>query len=493
MNTPVFSSLDINALGRYDALARLTALDRAYGIVEFDLTGRIISVNALFCTILDYQPEALIGQSHLLLLPPEQHGEHEHFWQGVLCGKIHTGAFHRIARGGRSVWIHATYTPITDEAGALLGVIKLAHDITPEVLAEQRVEQQSQLFDIIVAAHQGFLLDRNLASACDTVFERLLSVSQSAYGFIGIVQYEDGQPSLYVPSISNLSWDEATHAWYEQQRQSRGGLIFSKLDNLFGHVVTHNTLVCCNDLPRHPASRGTSPRGHPHLDCFLGIPLRHKGEAIGMIALANRPGGFDETLVTLLEPLTTALGTLVHARNLEDERSRMERELRFNAEHDFLTKLPNRSHFFSQANPLLERFLRHSAEGETCCLALIDIDFFKQINDEHGHLAGDAVLETLAQLLMQAVRGSDLVARFGGEEFIMLLRGVTLGDAQSLMDHLRQKIERHPFLYQERQIAVTISVGVTPYQPDYQRVDDWLQCVDLRLYEAKRLGRNRIA
>jgi hypothetical protein len=61
------------------------------------------------------------------------------------------------------------------------------------------------------------------------------------------------------PSISNVSWDEATHAWYEQQRQSRGGLIFSKLDNLFGHVVTHNTLVCCNDLPSHPASRGVSP------------------------------------------------------------------------------------------------------------------------------------------------------------------------------------------------------------------------------------------
>lgn len=88
-----------------------------------------------------------------------------------------------------------------------------------------------------------------------------------------------------------------------------------------------------------------SPRGHPHLESFLGIPIRHKGEAIGMIALANRPGGFDETHVSLLEPLTTALGTLIHARNLEDERSRMERVLRFNAEHDFLTKLPNRSSF----------------------------------------------------------------------------------------------------------------------------------------------------
>ncbi|MGE6108103.1 GGDEF domain-containing protein [Aeromonas sobria] len=272
-----------------------------------------------------------------------------------------------------------------------------------------------------------------------------------------------------------------------------GGLIFSKLDNLFGHVVTHNTLVCCNDLPRHPASRGVSPHGHPHLDSFLGIPIRHKGEAIGMIALANRPGGFDEALVTLLEPLTTTLGTLIHARNLEDERSRMERVLRFNAEHDFLTKLPNRSSFFSQANLLLEHIQRHPAEGEACCLALIDIDFFKQINDEHGHLAGDAVLRELAQLLMQTVRSQDLVARFGGEEFIMLLRHTALEAAHGIMERTRQQIANHPFLHQRQEIAVTISAGITPYQMSYRCMDDWLQCVDQRLYEAKRRGRNRIA
>lgn len=291
MNIPAIRSRDIDTFDRYEALARLTALDRTYGMVEFDLDGRMVSVNLLFCSMFGYAPDALVGQSHLLLLPPELHAEYGRFWQGVLKGEIHSGEFRRVMHDGGTLWIHATYMPITDEAGALLGVIKLAHDITSEVLAKQRVEQQSQLFDIVVAAHQSFLLDRNLASACDTVFERLLSVSQSTYGFIGIVQYEEGLPSLYIPSISNVSWDEATHAWYEQQRQNRGGLIFSKLDNLFGHVVTHNTLVCCNDLPSHPASRGVSPRGHPRLDSFLGIPIRHKGEAIGMIALANRPCG----------------------------------------------------------------------------------------------------------------------------------------------------------------------------------------------------------
>lgn len=493
MNTPAIRSRDIDTFDRYEALARLTALDRTYGMVEFDLDGRMVSVNLLFCRMFGYAPDALVGQSHLLLLPPELHAEYGRFWQGVLKGEIHSGEFRRVMHDGGTLWIHATYMPITDEAGALLGVIKLAHDITSEVLAKQRVEQQSQLFDIVVAAHQSFLLDRNLASACDTVFERLLSVSQSTYGFIGIVQYEEGLPSLYIPSISNVSWDEATHAWYEQQRQNRGGLIFSKLDNLFGHVVTHNTLVCCNDLPSHPASRGVSPRGHPRLDSFLGIPIRHKGEAIGMIALANRPCGFDETLVTQLEPLTTALGTLIHARNLEDERSRMERVLRFNAEHDFLTKLPNRSSFFTQANILLDHIQRHPAEGEACCLVLIDIDFFKQINDEHGHLAGDAVLEELARLLMQAVRSQDLVARFGGEEFIMLLRGTTLEEARAIMERIRQLVEQHSFLYQHQTITVTISLGLTPYQMSYRCMDDWLLCVDQRLYEAKRLGRNRIA
>ncbi|MGY3977456.1 PAS domain-containing protein [Aeromonas mytilicola] len=212
MNTPVNSFIDMGTLGRYDALARLTALDRAYGIAEFDLDGRMVSVNGLFCDLLGYASEELIGQSHLLLLPPEQQEEHDSFWQGVLSGEIRSGSFRRTMRGGGSVWIHATYMPITNEAGTLLGVIKLAHDITPEVLAEQRVEQQSQLFDIVVAAHQSFLLDRNLGSACDTVFERLLSVSQSAYGFIGIIQYEEERPSLYIPSISNISWDQATHA-----------------------------------------------------------------------------------------------------------------------------------------------------------------------------------------------------------------------------------------------------------------------------------------
>ena len=75
MNTPVNSFIDMGPLGRYDALARLTALDRAYGIAEFDLDGRMVSVNMLFCRMFGYAPDALVGQSHLLLLPPDREAQ----------------------------------------------------------------------------------------------------------------------------------------------------------------------------------------------------------------------------------------------------------------------------------------------------------------------------------------------------------------------------------------------------------------------------------
>jgi methyl-accepting chemotaxis protein len=167
-----------------------------------------------------------------------------------------------------------------------------------------------------------------------------------------------------------------------------------------------------------------------------------------------------------------------------EEQSERLRELSL---RDELTQLHNRRYFDQQIAKVDRR-----ADSGTA-LALGDVDFFKQINDEHGHLAGDAVLEELARLLMQAVRSQDLVARFGGEEFIMLLRGTTLEEARAIMERIRQLVEQHSFLYQHQTITVTISLGLTAYQMGYRRMDDWLQCVDQRLYEAKRRGRNRVA
>ncbi|WP_421353088.1 PAS domain S-box protein [Aeromonas taiwanensis] len=104
MNTPAIHPRNIEAFDRYESLARQTALERAYGMVEFDLDAHIVSVNPLFCNMLGYEPEALVGQSHLLLLPREQHVEHALFWQRVLNGEIPLGGISPDhARGGHAL------------------------------------------------------------------------------------------------------------------------------------------------------------------------------------------------------------------------------------------------------------------------------------------------------------------------------------------------------------------------------------------------------
>jgi len=127
------------------------------------------------------------------------------------------------------------------------------------------------------------------------------------------------------------------------------------------------------------------------------------------------------------------------------------------------------------------------------CLLILDIDYFKAINDQHGHLQGDNVLQQFAQLMKSSVRASDHVCRWGGEEFAILLRNTGLQAARHVAETLRQRISNHTFMMDAHAVTLTASMGVTglnPEQPDalmqaYQRADQML-------YEAKGAGRNQI-
>ncbi len=474
--------------------SRLDAIERSHSVVEFTPDGKMLRVNANFLKLTGCSEIELIGHDRQLLkLRQDNRAPEEDFWQALLRGDFISGRFQLVGKNDRQLWVQATFSPIFDTEGNVTKIISFVDDITDSVITEHKMDQQGKILDILLSAHHGFLLDHNLGSACDTVFERLLTVTGSEFGFIGIVQYEDGKPCLYLPSISNISWDEATRAWYNQQRREHGGLYFRNLDNLFGHVVTHNTVVLTNNLPNHPASRG-SPAGHPQINSVLGIPVRHHGQAIGMIALANHPNGYQQSMVELLNPLVTTLGTLIHARALEDQRSQMEASLRFSAHHDFLTALPNRSHFFSTTTRWFypEEEMQSPPAG-TGSLVLVDVDLFKRINDKFGHLAGDEVLKTLAKIMSDPMFATDLVARMGGEEFVILFRNAPHGTVREVIERMRQAIEQSLVMWEGEEVRFTISAGIAPWHPRYRSVDDWFQAADRLLYTAKREGRNRIA
>jgi len=119
---------------------------------------------------------------------------------------------------------------------------------------------------------------------------------------------------------------------------------------------------------------------------------------------------------------------------------------------------------------------------------LVDIDFFKHVNDNHGHLVGDEVLKTFSSLINQHIRQSDVVCRWGGEEFMILLPDTDLSSAMKMAESLRQRVEVHLF---ETVGQITCSIGVAEFDPE-KKIDDLLIRVDDNLYRAKESGRNKV-
>ncbi len=161
-----------------------------------------------------------------------------------------------------------------------------------------------------------------------------------------------------------------------------------------------------------------------------------------------------------------------------------ERELRTLAGTDPLTGAMNRRRFFDEAAPLFEA-------GIPVAVLMLDIDHFKGINDAYGHASGDLVLREFTRRCAAALRNGDRLARFGGEEFAILLPNVTLEPAASMAERLRAAIVGRPFGVLDTKLSVTTSIGVTRRMPG-ETMDAVISRADGALYEAKRSGRNRV-
>jgi len=145
-------------------------------------------------------------------------------------------------------------------------------------------------------------------------------------------------------------------------------------------------------------------------------------------------------------------------------------------------------------NEFLDREVARSRRyGRGLALLMLDIDHFKAVNDDLGHLTGDFVLRELAQICSRRVRREELFARYGGEEFTLVLPETTLEGAVQYADALRQLIATHEFAFEGNRVQVTVSIGVAAFQPEMAGPTDLIRAADERLYEAKRAGRNRVA
>ncbi len=156
---------------------------------------------------------------------------------------------------------------------------------------------------------------------------------------------------------------------------------------------------------------------------------------------------------------------------------------------DELTSLFNRRYFMSRLNQEFERVKRYES---VFTFIMIDIDYFKKINDTHGHLTGDYALRSVSDIMKKSLRLSDTVGRIGGEEFAILLPETDIEYGVEIAERLRKKIDESELVFEGTSVKVTISAGVSNSDSCDASVDSVLQRADMALYRAKENGRNRV-
>ena len=210
----------------------------------------------------------------------------------------------------------------------------------------------------------------------------------------------------------------------------------------------------------------------------LAFPLVSRGRVVGVLnAESQHPDAFSEADVALMSAVGSQLASCLEVAQLHDS-------LKREASHDPLTRLNNRRLFLER---LEQEVARATASGESFSIIFLDVDELKRINDTYGHLAGDALLREVANALMDAVRGEDVVARYGGDEFVLLLPSTPAPAAASVAQRISEGIARHRFMAGRELLRIPgVSLGVATFPRDGRTAEEILASADATLYRQKR-------
>jgi diguanylate cyclase (GGDEF)-like protein len=368
---------------------------------------------------------------------------------GVLTLTAATGL--RLDRDGAKSWLPR----FAAQVGALLQLFDLRREYA-------RHMRQSEALLEAVKRLNGHRTAESLAQAlCDTARD------VTSAGVAGLVRWNAAEKHGLLQAISpTVEIEPGFHV---------------TADSLVGRVCNEKLPLLLEDARSETAE--SCPYGglKREIGSLAIVPVKSGDEVIGALVVEGKEPGNVATHELRNVGLLAAVarGPLESIWEIEEVSRR--------ARTDALTGLANRRHFDEQLRRVVAETDRF---GGTCSLIFVDLDHFKQVNDQHGHEAGDVVLKHVAQGLCDAVRTVDLCARYGGEEVAILLPQTSQQGAVELAERLRQTIETRPATYRGAPLKITASFGVATY-PAPVPYGDWLVlAADKALYEAKASGRN---
>ena len=376
-------------------------------------------------------------------------------------------------------------------------ISRLTESITNGLVNRRTFLEVRTLSGELARTNQAVAHDRDVLSECNRNLSVLNQLTQALAGsldpaaivktlFNGLHQLVHADILGLVRNHPEQVWTWTASARTEREMQVREYLLsrFGKGHSRITSTHTQLRLVQSASIPLLPAHPAAPSHNDVPRNVTYEVPLAISPQSAGLLHIERSNAvPFTEQEQQLLTTACTSLALTL--RNADSYQ-----HIHNLALQDPLTQVLNRR---ALEGPLARELRAHLRYGTPACLILLDLDYFKTVNDMLGHMAGDEVLKQVARLIQDTVREVDSVGRYGGEEFSIILPHTGLEQAQTLAERIRVKLERYPFSLADSQVRLTASLGLASLQTsNLKNVAEWIGAADSALYAAKSQGRNRV-
>ncbi|MBP9855227.1 MAG: diguanylate cyclase [Candidatus Omnitrophica bacterium] len=430
-----------------------------------DNKGIIEYVNSSFEKTTGYKKKEVLGKTPKILQSGRQTKKYyEKLWNTILIGKIFHAHTINKKKSGELYVADQTISPILDELGEITHFVSVWKDVTEKIRLEKNLKEEKNKLEEIVGFDEKVSSIRKLDKLYDFVADKTMEILDAQKCSIMLVDNNQGE--LCIKSAKGFDNDIFT-------------MKIKIGESIAGLVAQEGEPLLVKNIKQYPKFQLAAESSHLG-NSFMSVPIMLGEEVIGVINVAEKGNekykSFNEVDLKILCSISREVAVSI-------ENLRMYKELHFLTITDSLTGLHNFRHFNQSLDYEIKRVKRLS---RPLGLIMIDIDNLKLYNDTFGHPEGNRLLQDIGKILRKNVRDIDIVCRYGGDEFVIILPETKSEEANIVAERLRKSVQTAEF-----QQTVTISVGVGMYTEKMTR-HDLIAKADQALYKAKKEGKNKV-